>query len=551
MNKKIIFLPLLLTTTPLLISNDFLTNEKKYTFVKNIKEQDESTNRIKNNNSNTITVSNYNEWLNLANKNFGKGDKIIITNDIDFKDFKPSDAFQIATDQIEITGKNDSGKDFKFYNKPIEYVFSPIIISSRFSTGLYLHNLIFEGMGTIFDSMQQISHDHDYDVAGIKRDNSLFFENIVIEDNNIVNQNFIGDIPEYLSLFIGDVNLYESGNVEADNAVTFNNITIRNNHIENNIFSGNLLARQNISFSWLTSIVYDVCGDSHHHHHGFVNYENINIENNTFFGNDITQAEGRDIDFSFGNINGIFSGVSNWTGSKGNSLSLDGILVQDNLIEKPKNISEKNFSYAELISQPNKVSKDNQWTSIAGIKNVYSINNAVFNSFNKDNYLKSDFFSNDNKIAISLSNKNDNTWNKENTNNVFFIVPESFNPQGKEVKFNIISGKSTNEVGNSNVKSLDLLTTNNSSFEVIKTGLQKHYGIYGVANSFIKDKDRNNTNKIKAFITSQENQGYGIISDLVVEGDAKKQSYQKMKITWKFHQAKEDNVVDKRNPYLL
>ncbi len=559
MKKRIIFFPLLLTTTLTLISSNFLGNEKN--IIDNTKEKTTSINETTSGTVRTIKVNNYDDWLKIDDKGVTNDTKIIITNDIDFSNFKPKDTLNLISINnynLEITGENANGKDFKLYNKPVKYAFDPIIISKNFTEGIYFHNLNLDGMGTIFDTIKQDSFGHNYGEDGkgdehgkgaIDRKNSLFFENIVIENNLIDNQDFKETSSHddgHHSLFINEVNLNEAGDTYDDNAVTFNNIVIKNNHIKNNTFDFENQEKTE-SFSWLTSIVYNVCHTSHHKHQGFVKYENINIENNSFFDNDIT----KNFEFSFGNINGAFTGLSNWIGSDGNFLSLNDILIQDNLIEKPKNISEKNFSYAELISQPNKVSKDNQWTSITGIKNVYSINNAVFNSFNKDNYLKSDFFSNDNKIAISLSNKNDNTWKKENTNNVFFIVPDSFNSRGSEVDFNIIFDKLTNEVDNDNVKSLDLLTTNNSSFEVIKNGLQNYYGIYGVANSFIKDKDRNNTNKIKAFITSQENQGYGIISDLVVEGDSKEESYQNAKITFNFLQAKEDINVNQKNPYLL
>ena len=282
MNKKLVFVPLLFTTFSLVSGTIGINNSKIL------------NSKIVNQAKNEIHVKNYSDWTNLEGSFNNETEKIVIDEDIDFKD---SD----ANSSISLNGSNSvywlnveiDGQGHRLYNKPKEYAFTPLFTYGSFNQGIYFHNFVLDGVGTVFDGIGEESSSHDFgDGSKATTSNSPYFQNIIIENNDITDSSHNLDSGQSekqysLSLFINNVFLLEAGSWFADNAITFDGIIIRNNHINNNDISFNKAEniKDNIAFSYLSTIIYSVCGTSTHEHNGFVKERNIQIENNTFINN--------------------------------------------------------------------------------------------------------------------------------------------------------------------------------------------------------------------------------------------------------------------------
>ncbi len=561
MKKKLMVLPLLAISTLSIFGNSVnaINSVNSKNSDNQLKNQNNSLSKESSENWGeklVYEVRNINEWNNIDNDYksryspyYPEDILIVFKTDVDFSKFDEKES------SLALLGDNNNydfhvefdGGGHRLYDKNksgSNGTTTPLIASANFNAGLSFHDFELDNMGTIFGTIGNRVKIHTEE--GYDEYNSLSFDNITIENNklngeykyNLTNKDKISnDIGYATSLFANQI-YFKEEYVKSTSAVKFNNFTIKNNVIENASlnYQGESGEKKpnNISFSWLTSIYFNYCGQDKHVHESYIEEKNIVIENNSFINNRVSIENSKtNPEFSFGNLNGSFHG-----GENNKILTLDNILVQNNVIEKPINVNEKNFSYSELISQTNDISDKHKKVSFKEVIEVFTINNIVLNTYDPSrnyNDQRENFYNQSKKYAINLNDANATNENKINSsvNNVLFISPN----EKKDNNLEIIPGVKTSSIGG-NVIALDSLSKQNEISNQAEAIIRNHFDPYGYAPILYKNSDDNNDTNLWTF-KNDFNESTIVISDLSFVKD-KNEKITDIDISFKYVQVNKD-----------
>ncbi len=369
------------------------------------------------------------------------------------------------------SGTKFDGQGHRMYNKNPDNFYKPL-----FSTSVHkIYNVVFDNTAFIMGSFSQSSFGITSrleipTLSDLQKNASVYdFENITF--TNINTDLDFSNGPR--GLLFDNYLMQESGQAYDDNALVLKDIAVTNSDIDINYKN----IDNNTSFGLIGNLQYYVCGNSSHHHQGFVWMNDILISNNII---NLNYSGSDQKEVSVSPVLGKFSGLSSWTGTGGNYLWINNIFLQQN--EFISNQDNLTLNYGEIISQPLNATTNNQRTKISAMQNIISINNKVF--VRKNEALKVE----DNRV-IAMENAGNNDVVLTGADSMFFIG--DLYDSNKEL--NLFENSSASEAMH-DITYANKLNSSNKGFRKLNNLLLDSLGIY---NTFLATDKDNNLDEIK------------------------------------------------------